>query len=183
VPKIRLKRLPMTREEVEDMISRADNERDRALIAMLYITGARISEVLRLKRKDIEIGEKEVRITITPLKIRSKGPLIFVHTLPIPLTAPFVEHIVSYVSKIQDGEEFLFCGYKKPMTRVRAWQIIKKLNQDTFPHFFRHTRASKLAEAGADVLEIKEWLGRKTLPLEYISVSRRRIAALARRLT
>jgi len=181
VPKIKIKREPMARDEVAEMISKAQSQRDRVLIALLYLTGARVSEVLSLRKKDIIVEENMIRIRMPARKRRERGPLIFRHILPISKTAPFIEEVLIYIQKLDD-DNHLFSGYKSPMTRVRAWQIIKELNQNTFPHFFRHTRLSKLSEAGADPFQLRDWSGRKTIPWEYVERSPAKLKSLGRRL-
>jgi len=42
----------LTRREVEEMVERAESLRDKALIAFLYLTGARISEALEVRAED-----------------------------------------------------------------------------------------------------------------------------------
>lgn len=181
MPKIKLKREPMSKDEVAQMIEHATCARDKALIAVLYISGARISEVLNMLREDVKWDDNYLYLRIRPLKRRDVGPLLKPNILPIGITAPFAQYIIDWVKTRKEGEH-LFPGYKQKMSRVRAWQIIKMLNPNTFPHFFRHTRASKLAEAGADGFEIRDWLGRKTVPSEYVVTSKRRFYSLGKNL-
>lgn len=191
MPKIKVpKRDRMTREEVEEMIKKVDQIssnplRDKALLATLYLTGARISEVLNLRKEDLWIDERKkmVFFRMRPQKRRDTSPLKHHHILGLSINAPFMNYILELADIMPSRDSWLFHGdYVYPISRVTAWRIIKKLNPNTFPHFFRHTRASILAEMGADAFEIRDWLGRKTLPEEYVRTNPQRLWSLGKRI-
>lgn len=160
---------PMTRNEVGEMVEKADRGRDKTLIALLYLSGARISEVLELKREDIEIKTDELVISVEPQKRDKGSPLRKENNLILPIQDYFAGLVVSYLKNL-DSDEPIFKSRQGsgPITRQRAHQIIKDLNGQTSAHFFRHTRANRLAKAGRSLNEVRKWLGRKTQPVEYL---------------
>lgn len=188
MPRIKIApRDPMTRDEVKDMIERAKTLRDKALIACLYLLGSRITEILTLKKSDVIITDDEVTFVTKPLKRRNEqSPLLFRRSLTFPRTALFMDFFVKWAGGIAQEDGFLFPSYGKHghLTRQRAWQIIKELNPNTFPHFFRHTRGTWVyEESGNDLIATKEWLGRITLPVEYIGRRSIKLDRLAKRIS
>ena len=174
----------MTQEEVRGMIEATDSPRNKALLACLYLLGPRITEALTLKKADIRIDEDGVTFKIRPLKRRDKhSPLLFRHSITIPLGAPFMNFFTSWAGGIAKDEDYLFPGYGPHLSRSQAWRIVHRLNPKTFPHFFRHTRLSWVADAsGGDAFAVRDWAGRKTIPVEYVGRRQGKLARLARKI-
>jgi integrase len=143
--------------EIQDMLMKAKRHRDRALIVLLYLIGPRISEALSLRRKDFVIDNErqELRIVLPILKRSKKKftPFVAEHTITLSFKTPFIETLLAWVQKFQP-DDLVF-----NITRIRAWQIIKELNPSLYLHFFRHSRLTKLAEAGGTPFELMSWAG------------------------
>lgn len=147
----------------EDMINMADSisEPDlRALFSILYVTGARINEVIHSsQRKDFVIDyvkcrEGEVKCLIITL-LNEKNRRRTKKRLPIRLDRelPFIRHIWSYIKEMESEEEIFNFGYSWAYKR-----LMKAIKMN--PHFLRHIRATHLVtkyNLGEAVL-IK-WLG------------------------
>jgi integrase len=159
MPKIKIApRDPMTLPEIQDMIARAKCQRDKALIAMLYLSGQRITEILKLTRGNIMVDPSRPDIIIVSFLIQKRrdngSPLIPRHRLPLGLNLPFMDEFLKWANNFSEPSSRLFS-----ITRQHAWEIVKKLNPNTYPHFFRHTRLSMLAESGASGPELMIWAG------------------------
>jgi len=65
--------------------------------------------------------------------------------------------------------------------RVLAWRAIKKLNPTIYPHLFRHTRLTRLAEKGATAAQLMTWAGWKNIKMAatYVQRSEKLIEDLA----
>lgn len=194
---IRLKRtehLPppsLTVEEVTAIIDAPDPHtpigvRDRALLQMLYNTGARVQELADITLSDLRMGSSPT-VTLT-----GKGR----KTRTIPLWEETIELINQYLNqrKHQGIEtDSLFCNARgQALTRFgigrrvalhasrAASQCPSLKGRDVSPHTFRHTTALHLIEAGNDIAVVKDWLGHadiKTTSMYFeISIERKRKA-------
>jgi len=140
----------MNRADLKFLIDSIGNQRDRALIAMLYLTGARIDEILGSKKwliegikpkqfvEDVFNGYKIV--TVVGIQTLKKKEIIK-RSIPIlyEQEKDFIKYIIDYVQFKEIGQDELIF----PITRQRAWQIIRE-KTGLFPHFFRHIRLTHL---------------------------------------
>ena len=130
--------------------------RDRALIALEYLTGARVSELLQVKRIQIEkvykINSDFIQINNVPTLKRRK-PMIRTVLIPVLREKDYLLVVLEYVNRL-DAEQILF-----PMTRQRAWQIVHD-NTGYFNHFFRHIRATHLTtDYGFTAQQLRQFFG------------------------
>jgi len=159
MPKYKFKRTEITtEEEVRDMIQRAKEPWLKAIIAFLYVFGCRISEAIKIRRKDVWIEGNYLvaRIGVLKRKKEKRGPYVNIpHLLHVNLNSPFVHDILlPYINSIEDRNERLF-----PRTRQLVWLRLKELNQLISPHVFRHDRLMKLALKGASEAQLMDWAG------------------------
>jgi integrase/recombinase XerD len=180
------RRLPevLSQEEVERLLSRPDptnpmGQRDRAMLELLYATGLRVSELVGLKNSSVNLEAGYVRT----LGKGSKERLI-------PMGGKAIEAIKEYSSsgRLQlikgANSPFIFLnsrGHK--MTRQGFWKIIKKhgrhagISKRISPHGLRHSFASHLLEAGADLRSVQVMLGHEDISTTqiYTHVTRERL--------
>lgn len=157
----------LSKDELLRMIEEIGSPRDKALICFLYLTGARVSEVVdRIKRNQIEkkeIGDK-LYIIIEGITTLKKKGVILPRTLPILIDKerPFLLPLLNYINDL-DMEQLVF-----PITRQRAWQLIKK-HTGLFPHFLRHLRLTHLrTEYHFSEIDLKNFAGWKNIePTAY----------------
>lgn len=109
----------------KSLLIRFDLEMIQCLIALLWLFGKRITEILRLKRKDVwakygdvwkERGYLFVRFTILKKEAKNKQPIPVkkVKRIRISNNLEFVKPIARYVGKIKDPEAYLFPGNSRP---------------------------------------------------------------------
>ena len=116
--------------------------RDRAFICFLYLTGARISEIVRqIRRFQIEYEQIEgksfimIRNVIT-LKRRKE----IYRDIPIPVNdfeTPFLAPLIEYLKEIPSNR-FVF-----DFSRISGYRIVRDKTY-LFPHYFRHLRLTHL---------------------------------------
>jgi len=148
----------------------------KALIALLFETGGRVSEVLRLRKSNFVRRKNYLEVREMPVlkryrKVRrvsdssKKSGFRWIterkkefRSIPIPYDSPLVPYILDYLRTLRD-DELLF-----PITRQTAFNKIreagKRLNErlELYPHWFRAQKASQLAsEYGFDVFGLKEF--------------------------
>lgn len=173
---IRLKRtessppVSLSKEEVLAFLEAPDQDtllgiRDRALFALLYAIGTRVSELVNLKVVDFQFhGSPQVKILGKGMKIRN-----------LPLTESIVEAIKTYLKQREKAgisHTHLFLNYRgEPITRFGINAIIKSYHQRLIqtcpsligktisPHSFRHTSALHLLIMKVDLAVIKDYLG------------------------
>lgn len=155
MPNYKFKREDLTsKKEIEEILAKSDEPWFRALIAILYLYGCRVSEALKLKRKDIWFDGEFLVLSIPLLKKRKKTKVYEDrHVLKIYKNAPFIGEVLKYLDG-KDPEALLF-----PFTRQWVWAKIKERKKDVSPHIFRHDRLTKLAMMGASEYVLVDWAG------------------------
>lgn len=159
----REKRLPevLTLKEVKMIIDNCNHSpegmRDKLIIKLLIATGARISEILNLKIRDVETQNYEF------IKVLGKGSKYRV----VPIYDGLEKEIQNYIQnvryKLKEADENfkLFPGVR----RENFWKKLKKVAKDAgieknvYPHIFRHSVATVLLSNGADIRIVQEILG------------------------
>jgi len=165
------RRLPsvLSVEEVTRLLAQPDagtqrGLRDRAMLELLYATGLRVSELLRLDRGDINFDLGLVRCLGKGSKERI-----------VPVGAPALEAVRSYLSARGDAAPALFLGNKgRHLTRVAFWRIVRRcarqagIRTSISPHTLRHSFATHMLDGGADLRAIQELLGHASIATTQI---------------
>ncbi|WP_158862953.1 site-specific tyrosine recombinase XerD [Leifsonia sp. AG29] len=170
-------RLPkaITVSQVEALLAAAEGDdiaslRDRALLELLYATGARVSEAVGLNVDDV-IDADVVRLTGKGSKQRI-----------VPLGSYAQEAVASYLVRARPelsrrgrATPALFLGMRGArLSRQNAWLIIRaaaekaKLGVEVSPHTLRHSFATHLLAGGADVRVVQELLGHSSVATTQI---------------
>ncbi|MFJ2534194.1 site-specific tyrosine recombinase XerD [Microbacterium maritypicum] len=170
-------RLPkaLTIEQVERLLSAPSAEeplgiRDRALLELLYATGARVSEAIDLDVDDLAHGDV--------LRLRGKGAKERI----VPLGSYARTAVDAYLTRVRPGLAMkgrasarLFLGARgAPLSRQSAWLVIRaaaeraQITTDVSPHTLRHSFATHLLQGGADVRVVQELLGHSSVATTQI---------------
>jgi integrase/recombinase XerC len=138
-----------------------ENLRDEAVLALLYGCGLRISEALSLKRRDAPLGAS--------VRILGKGSKTRV-TPVLPQVRQAVDAYVAALPFVLEAEAPLFRarrGGPLPPRRVQELMVSLRgrlgLSERATPHALRHSFATHLLGAGADLRSIQELLGHASL--------------------
>ena len=144
-----------------------NGERDMMILELLYGTGIRISELINLKTRNINLPKKEMKI----MGKRKKERII-------PLHQQIISQIKKYLDKkneIKSTHEFLLCTNKgKKLYPMLIYRIVKKhlsslINSKKYnPHLLRHTFATHILNKGGDLNSIKDLLGHESLAATQI---------------
>ncbi|HMK42127.1 MAG TPA: tyrosine recombinase XerC [Methyloceanibacter sp.] len=137
--------------------------RDTAVLALLYGSGLRISEALSLKRKDAPTKGRDM------LRVTGKGSKTRVVPV-LPIAREAVELYLALCPMGLGSEDPLFVGAhgKQLSPRIIQLRIAKAravlgLPETATPHALRHSFATHLLGAGADLRSIQELLGHASL--------------------
>lgn len=146
------KKLPQIIEKqfLLDRIEKIENKKHKAIIAVAYSTGMRVSEVCNLKIKDID----SKRMIISIMQSKGKKDRI------VGLSPKILEILRCYFTEYKP-KEYLFNGQFDLQYSTRSCnQIVKKyLGNDYHFHLLRHSNATALLEAGTDLRIIQKHLG------------------------
>jgi integrase/recombinase XerC len=137
--------------------------RDTAVLALLYGSGLRISEALGLKRKDAPIKGRDM------LRVTGKGNKTRVVPV-LPIVREAVERYLALLPQKLGSEDPLFVGVRggelSPriiQLRIAGARAALGLPETATPHALRHSFATHLLGAGADLRAIQELLGHASL--------------------
>jgi len=148
--------------------------RDRAIIELLYSTGARISEVEGLKTGEVDLQNREIMVTGKGRKQR----LVYLNEAAVFWIKKYLEvrNKLIYTGKgghAKDSHLFLNRFGKKLSSRsIRT--IVKKyvkkaiIGKNITPHSIRHSFATHLLQEGAGIREIQELLGHENISTTQI---------------
>lgn len=144
--------------------------RDRALLELLYATGARVSEVMQLDVDDLAHGDV--------LRVRGKGDkerIVPVGSYARAAVDAYLARARPELSRRGKASPRLFLGARgAPMSRQGAWLVIQAaaeragLTAHVSPHTFRHSFATHLLQGGADVRVVQELLGHASVATTQI---------------
>jgi len=151
--------------------------RDRAILEILYSTGLRVSELTGLNKQSLDLNNNLIRVLGKGSKERI-----------VPVGERAKEALRSYISKKAGNEEdALFLNNKKKRLDTRTvrhiidkWSKSSKLGKHISPHSIRHSFATHLLDAGADLRSVQELLGHANLSTTqiYTHVTREKLKSV-----
>jgi integrase len=188
MPRITTKRTDILRkEEITETLDKAQNIQPwlSAVIALLWVFGKRINEIMRLKADDLWTDEKYLycRFFVGKKKTRT-APIIPERYLKrINLNHPSVKYIQEWQNITQKGYLFPAKTLPSSIKVNRTWIVngkehkntynyqnsggyiqpnlvryyLKKANKKIWPHLFRHSLATEFSERGKTVQQLMDW--------------------------
>lgn len=145
--------------------------RNRAMLECLYATGMRVTELISLTRQQLLVKEGLVRI-------RGKGSkerIVPIGSMAISWIQRYLTEVRPGLAKRKLGHDTLFLNRRgSPMSRMSVWNMIQDIVQQTgikkriYPHILRHSFATHLLEAGADLRAVQELLGHSDISTTQI---------------
>lgn len=135
--------------------------RNHVMLHLLYATGLRVSELVKLSLISFNRHSGSLRI----LGKGSKERLVPIGEQAIVLLEEYLEHIRPQLLHGRTSPSLFITRQAKAMTRNRYWQILKDIarhagiNKEISPHTLRHSFATHLLENGADLRSVQLMLG------------------------
>jgi len=142
--------------------------RDKAILATLYGTGLRVTELITLKTKDIKLKDNQFSVIWKGSKLRS-----------VFLTQDAKEKLKKYILSRSDDSEYLFISlspnsYWQPISRNSVESLVKKyanlvwITEKVTPHTLRHSFATSLLRRWADIRSVQALLGHSSIQTTQI---------------
>jgi integrase/recombinase XerD len=157
----------LTVEEIELLISsidlsRKEGVRNKAMLEVLYSCGLRVSELTSLKISRVDLIDGLVRV----IGKGNKERIIPIGHQACDAIDDYLSHYRAEITPAHGHEDILFMGKKGvELTRQMVFTLIKRsvitagIRKKVSPHTFRHSFATHLIEAGADLRAVQEMLG------------------------
>ena len=170
----------MSEAEVDKLLNSPDvsnkiENRDKAMIEMLYATGMRISELVNLKMTDVDMKRCVVKVFGKGSKERL-----------VPFGETALDSLRLYLNEREQSssKEIFLSNRGKKMTRVAFWQRVKvylireNLKNSISPHTLRHAFATHLLNRGADLRSVQLLLGHSDLSTTqiYTHIAKQRLS-------
>lgn len=172
-------------EEVEALLNAPDLEkpegqRDRAMLETMYSSGLRVSELLSLKLKQVNIEKSIIDVIGKGNKERK-----------VPIGDYALDYLKLYIGdgrrkNIGKKSEYLFLNrYGEPLSRQYFFKQIKKyaeqvgIKEEISPHTLRHCFATHMLEHGAELRAVQEMLGHSNIATTqiYTNISTKHIVS------
>ena len=164
----------LTIEEVDNLLDIKLNTpydyRNKAMLELMYSSGLRVSELINLELKDIDLDNNYVRCFGKGSKERI-----------VPIGEYSSKYLSIYINEYRDSmkkgyytEKIFLNNHGKELTRQGLFKIIKKIakekniNKNITPHMLRHSFATHLLNNGADLRTIQEMLGHSSISTTQI---------------
>lgn len=166
-PRLR-QRLPkvLTPQEVEVLLQQPDTSspagsRDKAMLELLYASGLRVSELVGLDLKHVNLEQGFVRCTGKGAKER----IVPIGSVAIKYVTAYLERGRGKLVKKIPCQALFLNHHGRRLTRQGFWKILKKyarqgrIKKEITPHTLRHSFATHLLENGANLRAVQEMLG------------------------
>lgn len=158
----------LRRDEIESIYTALENavigeetgsRRNLVLVELLYGLGLRISEAIGLKLDQVNLPEGVVMV-------QGKGNKQRLVPLGVKVADSLEEYLrLAWQPKGTSTDTVLLNRFGRPLSRMGAWKIVQRIcteadiQSPVSPHTFRHSFATHLIEAGADLRSVQEMLG------------------------
>jgi site-specific recombinase XerD len=157
----------LTRAEIQDILNALHNEKHWLLVSIMYAGGLRVSEVVRLKVKDVNFENLTLHIRMA--KGNKDRVTLF--------SERFKERLQNYLGQ-KSADDYLFTsqsGGARGHLSIRSAQYIfhsalvkSGLKKEATCHTLRHSFATHLLEAGVDITMIQKLLGHQNIKTTMI---------------
>ena len=166
------KKLPevLSHVEIELMLEQIDfsklsGERDKTVVMLLYGSGLRVSELVNLSLNSLFLDDGFIQV----LGKGDKERLVPIGGKTIRQVGYYVEHYRNVVKSDLSNNTLILNQRGNKLSRVSVFKTIKelaakaKISKSISPHTLRHSFATVLIEAGADLRAVQQMLGHESI--------------------
>lgn len=158
-------------EKVDALIAAPSREdrlplRDRALLALMYATGCRASEVCGITLRDIHLEERYCRCVGKGNKER----LVSLNPVACAAVEAYLQHEFPKLARHADPTSpLLLSRGGTPLSRITVWKLVKRYaarigaSREVSPHTLRHSFATHMLAGGAEIRALQELLGHASI--------------------
>lgn len=142
----------LTPVEINDLFNTAIDSRDNLIVKMLYATGVRVSELVNIKKRDVDLERNTI-------KVFGKGSKERIVLIPRGLT----EEIYLFAGNIRE-DDLLFPLTPRTIQRdIKVLAVRAGIQKKVTPHKLRHSFATHMLQNGGNVVAIQKLLGHTSL--------------------
>jgi site-specific recombinase XerD len=178
IPTIKWKRkipVVMSTAEVRKLVRAASTLKEKVIIMLLYSTGIRLGELLQIRRKDIDLSRKLI-------KINGKGN----RERYVPLSKVLWKYLKLYYKEYRPVNYLFFYSVGKPYHGASIRNLFKEtkrragIEKPGGPHLMRHTFATHLVEAEVPIYIIQKLMGHACIETtaRYLWIANNRIMSV-----
>ncbi|OGM27341.1 hypothetical protein A3A76_02470 [Candidatus Woesebacteria bacterium RIFCSPLOWO2_01_FULL_39_23] len=155
-------------------LSTINGKRDKAILEVLYSTGLRVSELVRLNRDEIDLDRREFGVVGKGGRARvvflSKRAAEWIDAYSKVRADHFKPLFIRHKGKIDPAvaDEKMRLTSRSIQRMIKKYVRKIKLTVDATPHVLRHSFATDLLMAGADIRSVQEMLGHKNIQTTQI---------------
>jgi integrase/recombinase XerD len=158
-------------QEMDDILgaidlSKSEGTRNRAMLEMLYSCGLRVSELIDVRVSCLYVSDGFLRV----IGKGNKERLVPIGSTALQWIAHYQEQTRNHQTIRPGQEDYLFLNRRgSKMSRMMIFNIIREqvqklgIQKQISPHTFRHSFATHLVEAGADLRAVQEMLGHASI--------------------
>ena len=150
--------------------------RDRALLELLYATGARVTEIINLNTTDISTMKND-DAQVTTIRVKGMGGkerVVPIGSFGLTAVNDYLTRSRPTLSKVLTQKALFLNQRGGRLTRQSAWSIVASraaragLAEVVTPHSMRHSFATHLLDGGADIRVVQELLGHASVTTTQI---------------
>ena len=147
----------LNKEEIRKIIDSIKNLKHKLMIQLIYSAGLRVSELISLRTKDIDIERNVIYIR------QGKGAKDRISLFPESIKKDFLKYLLQCSPKNYLFESNRQKKYSSKSVEKIVEKASKELGKKIRPHTLRHSFATHLLEQGIDIRKIQKLLGHKNL--------------------
>lgn len=156
--------------------------RDRAVLAVLYATGCRASEVSGLRMIDVKLEDNFCRC----LGKGNKERIVSLNPFAVSAIKNYLSRERPAMTRFRESDWLFVTRTGRGLTRINIWHIVKKYSQrigcraKVSPHTLRHSFATHMLAGGAEIRALQEMLGHASIRTTqiYTQVEHSRLKAI-----
>ncbi len=147
--------------------------RNKAMLELMYATGIRISETIDLSMHDVHWDDNVVRI----LGKGGKQRVVLIAQKSLNYLEEYFKSARSELRKDKNTDILFLNRFGNKLSRMGVWKVINKITQNAgiskhvSPHTFRHSFATHLLEAGANLRAVQMLLGHSSINTTQIYIN------------
>ncbi|OGO00620.1 MAG: site-specific tyrosine recombinase XerD [Chloroflexi bacterium RBG_13_52_14] len=157
--------------EQPDKVNTPEGKRDKAMLELLYATGMRVSEMVSLNVRDVNLKAGFVRC----FGKGSKERIIPIHSKAIKAVKTYIDDARPRLARADEDAALFLNRRGQRLTRQGLWLILKgyaqkaRIESDITPHVLRHSIATHLLHSGKmNLRELQELLGHANISTTQI---------------
>jgi integrase/recombinase XerD len=140
--------------EMRELIDTAIDVRDRIVVRMLYATGVRVSELINIRRRDIDFDRQTV-------KVFGKGAKERIVLIPSDMVGDLLHYCES--EGLGEGDRLLELTSRTVQRNIKVLARRAGITKNVTPHKLRHSFATHMLQNGGNVVAIQKLLGHASL--------------------